>query len=510
MSQINFTRKTFLEREEIARLQQFLRDSPSENAIIGNTSRYGILRTDFQNDTDFLVEPSSNAGRVKIDKLENRAITIDGDRIYQEAIDNIEVPDDNLWYWMRIKYKYVTYEKGTVSINTSGEVVGNGTSFLEVLRGQGTNVPTKVKFLKLDGTPAINSGFYEVVDVLNNQNLILTSAVDFVAENDLRLVVLGTTPLGEMLSAEQQEGLYKYDSCEIEFIKEEQAEVPPHLSSTNPDLTFVQDKMFYIARVRNNAGFVSVDNTNPYVRAEFWEFNVVGLTDKLSRFENLADLQNADAALSNLGVTTVGKNLAKANPAPATTYIRVNANGTVSFLQLPEFAGGLDAHLKNLYLNRNKHLSDLLDVAQARNNLNVYSKAETYPTSELYTKTEIEEVEDYNASNILTSGYTTPDGDSYFRFVKNIKTVTMHMSLRVATGASNTIVHPSNPIPERFRPVAINSVFVGVMVNKLNELERDFNKLRVTSNGAIHIINPSSLTATTLQLELTTTWVTKK
>src|SRR5690606_28724155 len=154
---------------------------------------------------------------------------------------------DNLWYWMRIKYKYVTYEKGTVSINTSGEVVGSGTSFLEVLRGQGTQVPTKVKFLKLDGTPAINSGIYEVVDVINNQNLILTSAVDFVAENDLRLVVLGTTPLGEMLSAEQQEGLYKYDSCEIEFIKEEQAEVPPHLSSTNPDLTFVQDKMFYIA-----------------------------------------------------------------------------------------------------------------------------------------------------------------------------------------------------------------------------------------------------------------------
>src|SRR5690554_1782245 len=190
MSQINFTRKTFLEKEEIARLQEFLRDSPSENAIIGNTSKYGILRTDFENDTDFLVEPSSNAGRVKIAKQENKAITIDGNRIYQEAIDNIEIPDDNLWYWMRIKYKYVTYEKGTVSINSSGEVVGSGTSFLEVLRGQGTNVPTKVKFLKLDGTPAINSGFYEVVDVLNNQNLILTSAVDFVAENDLRLVVL--------------------------------------------------------------------------------------------------------------------------------------------------------------------------------------------------------------------------------------------------------------------------------------------------------------------------------
>lgn len=378
MSQINFTRKTFLEKEEIARLQEFLRDSPSENAIIGNTSKYGILRTDFENDTDFLVEPSSNAGRVKIAKQENKAITIDGNRIYQEAIDNIEVPDDNLWYWMRIKYKYVTYEKGTVSINSSGEVVGNGTSFLEVLRGQGTNVPTKVKFLKLDGTPAVNSGFYEVVDVLNNQNLILTSAVDFVAESDLRLVVLGTTPLGEMLSAEQQEGLYKYDSCEIEFIPEdvEDSETPPHLSMVNPDTTYEKDKMFYIARVKNNAGFVDVDNDNSNVRADFWEFNVVGLTDKLSKFSNLSDLSNVNAALSNLGFTTVGKNLAKANPVPQITYIRVNANGTVSFLQLPEFADGLNAYLKNFYLNRNNHLSDLLDVAQARTNLNVYSKTE--------------------------------------------------------------------------------------------------------------------------------------
>lgn len=378
MSQINFTRKTFLEKEEIARLQQFLRDSPSENAIIGNTSKYGILRTDFENDTDFLVEPSSNAGRAKIGKAENKAITSDGNMIYQEAIDNIEVPDDNLWYWMRIKYNYVTYEKGTVSINARGEVVGVGTSFREVLRGQGTQVPTKVRFLKMDGTAAVNSGFYEVVDITNDTNMVLTSAIDFVAENDLRMVVLGTTPLGEVLLAEQQEGLYKYDSCDIEFIAEDtgEPETPPHLSMVSPDLTFVQDKMFYIARVKNNAGFVDVDNANPYVRSEFWEFNVVGLTDKLSRFENLSDVINPDAALSNLGVTTVGRNIVKGNPPPVVTYLRINENGTSSFLQLPEFATGLDSYLKNLYLNRRKNLSDLLDVPAARENLDVYSKAE--------------------------------------------------------------------------------------------------------------------------------------
>ena len=132
--------------------------------------------------------------------------------------------------------------------------------------------------MKLDGSQAVNSGFYEVVDITDNNNITLTSAIDFVAESNLRMVVLGTTPLGEMLSTEQKEGLYKYDSCEIELIAEDEddTETPPHRSTDNPDLTFIQDEMFYISRVKNNAGFVDVDNSNPYVRNEFWEFNVVG------------------------------------------------------------------------------------------------------------------------------------------------------------------------------------------------------------------------------------------
>jgi hypothetical protein len=314
MSQLNFTRKIFLEKEEIARFQQFLADSPSENAIIGNTSKWGILKTDFQNDTDFLVEPSANAGRVKIQKPVNKALTSDGLRIYQEAIENIEVPDDNLWYWMRIKHKYVNWERGSVSINDGGILTGNGTSLLEVLRGQGTQVPTKIRFAKVDGTTPLNNGFYEIVDVLSDTGAILTSAIEFQAESDLKVVVVGTTPIGESITVEQEQGIYRYDSCEIEFIAEdvEDAETPPHLSINVPDLTFVQDKMFYIARVRNNAGFVEVDNTNSYVRSEFWEFNVVGLTDKLSKFSNLSDVINRCKHVRNLGIhCRAGRNIVK-------------------------------------------------------------------------------------------------------------------------------------------------------------------------------------------------------
>ena len=366
MSKINFTRRTFLEKEEIARFQQFLADSPSENAIIGNTSKWGILRTDFQGDTDFLVEPSANAGRVKIAKQENKALTSEGLRIYQEAIDGIEIPNDNLWYWLRIKHKYVNWEVGTLDINQNGEIYGSGTKFLQVLRGQGTQVPVKVKFVKLDGSTAINSGFYEVVDVTDDENAILTSAIEFVTEFDLRIVVVGTTPIGETVTVEQEQGIYSYDSCEIEIVAEDIED-----QETPPSVGFEQDKMFYIARVKNNAGFVEVDNSNPYVRSEFWEFNVVGLTDKLSIFNNLSDLTNADTALSNLGLTTAGRNIAKINPTSSSTYLKILNNGQVQLLTATQTTNDLIPTLNSTYLRRNQNLADLTDIVAARTNLNI-------------------------------------------------------------------------------------------------------------------------------------------
>jgi hypothetical protein len=435
MSKLNLTRRTFLEKEELARFQQFLADSPSENAIIGNTSKWGILRTDFQGDTDFLVEPSANAGRVKIEKAENRALTSDGLRMYQEAEDNILVPNDNLWYWMRIKHKYVNWERGTVSVNQNGELTGTGTQFLEVLRGQGTQVPVRIKFSKLDGSTPTNSGFYEIVDVTNNTNAILTSAIEFQNESDLKLVVIGTTPIGEIVPVEQEQGIYSYDSCEIEIVSEQVENVPPVTG-------FEQDKTFYIARVRNNAGFVDVQDK----RSEWWEFNVVGLTDKLSTFSNLSDVQNKPQALINLGLTTAGINIVKVNPEFSPSYIILYPNGTAEPRTLNDVSDDLEPSLRSYFLRRNQSLADLTDKVAARNTLNVYSKDEVYNKTEAYNKTEV-----YNQTEIdsklstarqnvtLTSQFTLPDASYYCNVTKQGKVFTLSGRVKVNSPTGFTV-----------------------------------------------------------------------
>jgi len=420
MSKLNFTRRTFLEREEIARFQQFLADSPSENAIIGNTSQWGILRTDFQGDTDFLVEPSANAGRVRIQKAENRALTSEGLRIYQEAIDNIEIPNDNSWYWIRISHQYVNWEEGTVEVNSNGELIGTGTSFLDVLRGQSAEVPVKIRLFKIDGTPSsLNSGFYEVVDVTDDQNAILTSAVDFSNESDLKIVVIGTTPIGEAVTTEQEQGLYSYDSCNIEIVVEE-------AEDTEPTTGFVQDKTFYLARVKNNGGVISVEDK----RSDWWEFNVVGLTDKLSVFNNLSDLQDPNTALTNLGITTAGKNIARINPISFNTYMRLNSAGTISLLRASDVVSDLSSPLNDSYSRRNQNLSDLTDVAAARTNLDVYSKSEIDSKDGWFTAT-------------LTEGQVWSDEVLALKRVGNV--VTYYCRFRFDT--SSPVLYPVWSLP---------------------------------------------------------------
>lgn len=365
MSKLNINRKLFLEQEELVKFQEFIADSPSENAIIGNTNSWGILRTDFTSDTDFKVELGSNAGTIKIAKAENKALTAEGNRILQKAVDNIQITNDDSWYWVRISHEFNNQEPGTVNININGEVSGDNTQFISVLRGQSTKVPTKVRFVKEDGSPANNSAFYEVVDVIDNQNCILSSAVDFSAESDLKMVVLGTTPIGEALSASQEEGLYKYDSCKLELVPEVVTDTPP----TNG---YAEDLTFYIARVKNNGGTVTIEDK----RTEYWEFNIVGLTDKLSTFNNLSDLNDPDAALGNLGLSTAGVNLAKLDVLTSQGYVRINTDGTVSLLTGAGFVSSLNTALSDVFLKKGNNLSDLTDKAAARNNLDVYSKSE--------------------------------------------------------------------------------------------------------------------------------------
>ena len=113
----------------------------------------------------------------------------------------------NMKYWVILKYAKNHYESGVVNISTDGALVGVGTDFTSVLRGQ-PDYPTKVRL-----ESQVNTGDYEVVSVNSSTSAIL--AGDFIQENNLKYSVVGTFTPG-FIPSEDNAQIYEYDSCEIE------------------------------------------------------------------------------------------------------------------------------------------------------------------------------------------------------------------------------------------------------------------------------------------------------
>lgn len=291
MGKLNINRNIFLEKEELLRFQKFLGELNIVNQVmLDNTLSWGIVRTQFdENYPDFKVELGTNLGTIKISTL-SKAVDINKNLIYQEPIDNISVPLTN-YYWVKISHQYKYVEEGQCSINTDGTVSGVNTKFLEVIRGQSTEVPVKIKFYKSSGL--VNTQIYEVVSV-DSDTALLLSGSSFSAESSLNYIVIGSTPIGEVLTDDQKIGLYWYDSCNIEFIAEESLDQPPVTG-------YLQDEHFYIARVQNIANSVTIEDKRG---SQFLTFNVEGINDKLDKNNNLSDLTDVVAARANLGVIT--------------------------------------------------------------------------------------------------------------------------------------------------------------------------------------------------------------
>lgn len=287
MSILNINRNVFLEKEELVRFQEFLRSDTISQVFLDNTISFGIVRSEFVGpDLSFKIETGTNAQTIKIANL-SKAVDIDRLLIRQIPIDNISVPTGG-YYWVKISHKYNNLEVGDCSINVNGEVVGVNTLFTDVLRGQATEVPVKIKFYKTSGL--VNTAIYEVVDVTDNLNISL-SGTSFVAESGLRYIVIGATPLGETITSDQEDGLYQYDDCNIEFVAEEVLDTPPVTD-------FVENKEFYVARVLNSGGVITIEDK----REDYWEFFLAGLADKLDKDANLSDLTDVAAARANLGI----------------------------------------------------------------------------------------------------------------------------------------------------------------------------------------------------------------
>ena len=302
MSAINLTRNIFLEKEELVRLQQFLADDVSQKLFVKNTISFGLVLSDFVNPDpdDFKIQVGTNSGTIKLTTA-SFALDSDGLLISQAAFDNLAVPEDGNYYWVKVKHKYDPTEVGVCSItDVDGTLEGSNTLFQDVLRGQATEVPVKVRFVHDDvnqSTPT-NDQVYEIVSVTSDTVALLTGG-SFTVESGLKMIVIGSTPISETISATQLEGLYKYDSCTLELIAEE-------VENTIPVVNYIEGKEFYLARVLNTAGTITFTDK----RVDWWTFNIPGIGGKLTSSNNLSDLTNLVLARLNLDVFSKAETLA--------------------------------------------------------------------------------------------------------------------------------------------------------------------------------------------------------
>lgn len=303
MDQLNINRNTFLEKEEVMNMQSYLQNSPVWRLIIAGTYSFGIITNNptkyapnyipnipgFKADNPFYVEPGTGIGTIKV--LPGMAINSLGQLISINQIeDNISIAADGNFYWVKIGFSQKNYENGLVSVNQKGNVTGT-VDFTGKVRGQSGKTPVCIRFTKSDGSQAVNNGIYEIVQTIDSKNLILTSNVEFVPETNLRVFILGTLPLGGVFNAAQLRGLYTYDTYTISLIRESELETPP-IKSVNE---------FYIARVVNNGGVVTTDNS---IKSEFWSLAnaFIGLSSGGEGSSNLVTLSKSEyLQLKNTG-----------------------------------------------------------------------------------------------------------------------------------------------------------------------------------------------------------------
>lgn len=254
MSKINIHRGTFLEKEELTRMVRFLDEKPDTMAMFSASVSFGLVSPQGKPAAPFKVTTSTDVlGSVNI----VGGYVIDSNLRAYRVNNHIDfpIPNDSKYYWMKVRYVQHNYEDGYVQVDTSGNVSGN-VSFNGVVRGQSSGVPTCIRFVKDDGSQPLNSGVYQVVDIVNDNNIILSGGTAFKAESNLRVIVLGSIPMGRRFTDEQLEGLYTFDTYEILLVEEPSQGSAP----------VKEDNEYYIARVRNNGGSVTVLDE----RTEFW------------------------------------------------------------------------------------------------------------------------------------------------------------------------------------------------------------------------------------------------
>jgi|GEM_PF-3094240 len=258
MGNLKISEDLFLEKQELNRFKRFLEDEGFKQEFLFNTTTFGIVKgynlpngLHIDAAYSYLVE-NVGSGTHLVNIRTGRAVDKYANILTLDSSYSLTIPNTGLWYWIKIKFRKVNYELGTVNVDINGNLTGSGTFFTEVLRGQ-PNFTTKIKFVN----SSLNIGEYDVVDVVNDTTVILSG--DFLAETGLKYGVVGTFTPG-FVPATIDKMIYEYDDVLISVVAEDPLapNVPP---------AKIAGEEFYLARVRTAGLNVEIQDK----RLEIWQ-----------------------------------------------------------------------------------------------------------------------------------------------------------------------------------------------------------------------------------------------
>jgi len=193
MSELKFSPNLFLEKIELDRLKKFVDTDGFRNFLLQNSNTFGLVRKENETFINGLVQEDIGL-TIKINPI--TAFDKNGKLISYPAVEQLAIPADSNYYWVKVAYQTTVEEKGTFSIDSSGNLVCTSADaeLLTILRGQ-PNFPSRIAF-----TNASNNILeYDVLEVIDNNNAVLQGS--FISEADLKIAVIGTFSPGSVCLA---------------------------------------------------------------------------------------------------------------------------------------------------------------------------------------------------------------------------------------------------------------------------------------------------------------------
>lgn len=195
----------FIGSVELNKAFNGLKESGYQRLFKGFVKQFGVVLSEQDN----LQVVNGTSGRwltvkggIAVDKHLN-TIFVDSNKI-----DAIQFPNTIGTLFLCIKYKKSSVEKGEVTIQTDGTIVGSGTEFTKSLRG-GLN-QLKIRF----PLSSSNLDDYPVLEVIDDTNAILNSVNALTAEDRQAYSVVGAfTP--SVSIPEENKLIFQYDSYEL-------------------------------------------------------------------------------------------------------------------------------------------------------------------------------------------------------------------------------------------------------------------------------------------------------